>query len=83
MSYDHLPGKGSLDAYIGLGVPLGGFLTAVVENNLSEAVGQADSQNAPLLRDYVMYLYNECPSMCWGSREKVKLWYLQFEEERV
>ena len=55
-------------------VSLGHFLTAVLENNLSEAVGHADDDNLRNLPAFVGYLYNEMPSPCWGSPEKVKAW---------
>lgn len=54
--------------------PVGDFLTAVLENNLSEAVGKADDYNLRNLPAFVGYLYNEAPSQCWGSKEKVKKW---------
>jgi hypothetical protein len=75
--YSHLPNKAQLDAYINDHLPVGSFLTAVLENNLSKAVGRADSRNLPLLADYVRYLYNEAPNACWGSRERVAQWLAQ------
>ncbi len=53
---------------------VGDFLTAVLENNLSEAVGRADDENLANLPAFVSYLYNEAPAPCWGSKEKVKAW---------
>lgn len=52
----------------------GSFLRAVLENNLKEAVARADGINRHRLIDYVTYLYNEAPSACWGSPEKVQAW---------
>lgn len=64
----------ALNAYIEQGHPVGNFLTAVLENNLKEAVGRADSTNILCIPAYVIYLYNEAPSACWGSPEKVAAW---------
>jgi hypothetical protein len=72
--YDILPNKAQLDAYINHHTPVGSFLTAVLANDLREAVGRADSRNLPLLPLYVQYLYNEAPSACWGSLERVGQW---------
>lgn len=69
---DHM--QESLDAYIANGRPVGGFLTAVLENNLSQAMGRADDDNLANLPAYSAFLYNEAPSQCHGSREKVFAW---------
>ena len=63
-----------LNAYAERHEPVGDFLRAVLENNLSEAVGRADEDNLKNLPAFVIYLYNEMPSPCWGSPEKVKAW---------
>lgn len=64
---------GLLD-YIENGAIPGGFLTAVICNDLKEAVSRADSENLRNLPAFVGYLYNEAPSMCWGSEERMKNW---------
>ena len=64
--------------YVNYGVEPGSFLTAVISNNLSEAVGQADDNNMPNLPAYMSYFYNETPSPCWGSKEKMKAWMDSF-----
>lgn len=64
----------ALQRYIEQRTPLGGFMTAVVENNLREACAMADHVNQHQLWDIVNWLYNEAPSQCWGSPEKVKQW---------
>jgi len=64
----------SLVRYIEKGVPAGNFLTAVFENDLSNAVGYADKENMLNIPAYVHFLYNYAPSKCWGSKEKVKKW---------
>jgi len=53
---------------------VGDFLTAVLQNDLKEAVGRADDHNLANLPAYIGYLYNEAPSPCWGSPQKVKEW---------
>ncbi len=63
-----------LKRYIEEHCPVGDFLTAVLRNDLSEAVGKADDYNLKNLPAFVGYLYNEAPSQCWGSKEKVKKW---------
>lgn len=60
--------------YVETGRPCGGFLTAVMTNDLKGALGSADDQNLAALRDIVGWLYWEAPSPCWGSAEKHKLW---------
>jgi len=65
---------GAIYRYIRHGIPPGSFLTAVIENNLSEAVGRADDENLENLPAFPAYFYNEAPSPCWGSPEKRRAW---------
>lgn len=60
--------------YVEYGIPPGGFLTAVLENNLSEACGRADDENLENLPAYANYLYNHVPTNAWGSPQKVSEW---------
>lgn len=69
--------RAALDKYARNRHPIGGFLTAVCSNDLHEACGRADEGNAPNLPAFVAYLYNECPSACWGSPKKVRAWLAQ------
>ncbi len=64
----------SLERYVEHGILPGNFLQAVLCNDLTMAVGRADSVNIHLIPEYVKYLYNEAPSACWGSPEKVRAW---------
>lgn len=66
--------KDSLKLYVERRIPPGGFLTAVLENNLFEAFGRADLTNRHALFDITAYIYNKLPSSCWGSPEKVDNW---------
>lgn len=63
-----------LRRYIEYHSGVGHFLTAILENNLKEAVFHADGTNIDLLPNYVRYLHQEAPSQCWGSKERVKDW---------
>lgn len=65
---------GGIKRYIDQGVDPGHFLTAVICNDLKEAVGRADEENMRNIPAYVSYFYNEMPEPCWGSREKMEKW---------
>lgn len=60
--------------YVALRVPTGGFLTALLSNDLKEAVGRADHINIKILKEIVTYCYMELPSPCWGAPSKVDAW---------
>ena len=60
--------------YVERGVPVGGFLTAVLENNLMQSFSKADLKNRMSLFHYTCWLYNEAPGGCHGSPEKVTAW---------
>ena len=64
----------ALNAYIDEGVPVGRFLQAVIGNNLKDAVSRADDTNINLLPAYIVYLYNEAPSLCWGTPGSYQAW---------
>lgn len=52
----------------------GHFLTAVLENDLKEAVTRADEDTLKVIRNIVWYVYNCLPGKSWGSPEIVKAW---------
>jgi hypothetical protein len=58
----------------------GSFLTAVLENDLAGAVGQADWQNIEVLPAIVAFVYRNLPSPCWGSKDKVEAWLVKAQE---
>ena len=64
----------SLDNYAKDKVPTGGFLRAVLSNNLFDAICRADLENLLALHQICKYIYNEIPSTCWGSPVIVKEW---------
>lgn len=66
----------ALRRYVVQGIPPGHFLTAVIRNDLRNAVGYADAVNLPLLKIYVQWFYNIAPSGCFGSPEIMKEWML-------
>lgn len=61
-------------AYVEHRRKVGGFLTAVLTNNLVLAVNRADAESTECLAQIVQYMFNELPSDSWGSREIVARW---------
>lgn len=72
----------SIRAYADEGWPTGGFLMAVLSNDLKEAYGRADDGNIEAMYEIIKYCYNEIPSACWGSPEAVKEWIEKKQTER-
>lgn len=66
--------KESLARYVEHHIPTGGFLEAVLTNDLVGAVGRADEGNYRTLKQIMCHVYNCLPSMCWGSPVKVQAW---------
>jgi len=66
--------RGAIRCYIERGIPPGHFLTAVLCNDLREAVARADDENKKLLSNYVLFLYNCAPLRCWGSPALFEAW---------
>lgn len=65
---------GGIERWIQYAIVPGSFLQAIIKNDLSDAVGQADDENLKNLPAYVGYFYNEAPSQCWGSVDKFEEW---------
>lgn len=59
----------SIKEYVEHGIIPGRFLTAIICNNLKEAVMYADETNMANLPAFVDYFYNHVPSNIWGSGE--------------
>ena len=64
----------AIKGWVDKGVPPGGFLYAVLTNNLRESVGRADEYNQAHLKEIVQYLWWEVPAGCWGSQKAVREW---------
>lgn len=72
----------TLDLYVNRGIPTGGFLYAVLTNDLFDAVVKADPMNRAALKDICTYVYNDLPQDCWGSRTNVAAWIEKFRVTR-
>jgi len=76
INYDALPEhmRDGAKLYIERGIEPGSFLAAVLANDLVGAASRADHININALKAWAMWLYSDCPSQAWGSREKVAAW---------
>jgi hypothetical protein len=74
--YDRLPEAMREHArdYVERHLEVGNFLTAVLCNDLVNAFGYADRENLAAMHDWVLWVWNDIPSACWGSPEKVRAW---------
>ena len=71
----------SLRRYADHHLETGGFLKALLSNDLTETVGRADEGNIKVLDKIIMYCYNEIPSECWGTPKRVEAW-LKLREKK-
>jgi hypothetical protein len=55
-------------------LPTGGFLRAVLSNDLRTAVALGDPQSLAHLRDIVAWLYDAMPAAAWGSASAMADW---------
>jgi hypothetical protein len=69
---EHL--REGLRRYVETGGGVGNFLTSMIENDLIEAVLKADENSLAGIRDLCIWLYNEAPQQCWGSKQKRLDW---------
>ena len=73
----------SINLYVEHGCDPGGFLTAVLENDLRESFSRADEYNRSTLFEIVSYCWNEIPSESWGSHEKVDAWVKLLQKRKA
>jgi hypothetical protein len=66
----------ALEMYLLHGIPPGGFLQAVLTNDLHGAITKADYKNKDCLEDIVKWLFHCAPIDSHGSREKIATWML-------
>lgn len=71
----------AMTRYVLEGVQPGDFLTAVITNNLRDAVNRADAINLPLLKTYVRWFYNVAPGNCHGSVKHMQEWIASRSED--
>lgn len=79
LEFDRHPGvplhtRESLEGYARRGWRPGGFVRAVLTNDLSEAAGRADHMNRRALPEIVALVQNELPMQSWGSEKAVRDW---------
>lgn len=72
--------QGALERWVENGLYPGGFLTAVLCNDLFGAVARADSSNMAALADITKFVYNEMPSSSWGSAEAMRKYCKKVQE---
>jgi hypothetical protein len=64
----------SLERYRDHGVPVGGFLKAVLGDKLLDAVCRADPDSLESIRAIAMWVHWELPSRAHGSAEAIEEW---------
>ena len=64
----------ALTEFVERGIPVGGFLHSVLSNDLFGALGSADGDNLPALKDITGWIYMNAPQSCWGTEAKVLRW---------
>lgn len=77
--------KEGMENYVFYGIEPGGFLSAVICNDLSNAVRRADIHNR---KDYALYaligfIDHKLPSGCWGSLQAFKDWMADVDGNRT
>jgi hypothetical protein len=64
----------ALTRYVERGILPGGFLLAVLCNDLMESLGRADSYNRASIFQICQYIYNNLPANSHGNTSKVSAW---------
>jgi hypothetical protein len=64
----------SLYNYFVHGLEPGGFMTAVLSNDLYSACARADYTNVNLMQQYTLWIENHAPYGSFGDRDTVRGW---------
>lgn len=64
----------ALCEYLATAYPLGDFLSALVANDLHRAATNADSNNAPHLANFGIWIAQSWPYGAYGSYDKLDAW---------
>jgi len=63
-----------IKAFVFDGTMPGGFVLALLTNNLRDAIGKGDPGNLEALKASVLFCHWEIPGNCWGSVAAVERW---------
>ena len=78
----HLDCQEAIFNYLVYGWEPGGFLTAVMANDLLRAATVADVENVKRLAHVARFVVYALPQACYGSYNQVKTWCRLTDEER-
>jgi hypothetical protein len=70
MNYSAIPAltRETIDEYVRIGRPPGGFVRAVLEDSLTQAFAKADQYNRAAMFEIASYVYNKVPAPArWGG----------------
>jgi len=72
INYDSAPNNigRALQRYVEKGVNPGSFLEAVLKNDLIQSCASADMTNLALIYDIVKWIYNNLPTVYYGSKSR-------------
>ena len=74
--YNRLPTHMQAPArrYVESKIPPGDFLYHILCNDFTSACDYADCENLGNLLNWALWLKNDIPMSCWGSKEEVHQW---------
>lgn len=72
----------AIGAYVLAGKPVGGFVRAILENDLYGAVLRADEHNVWMIQHIAAYVVNNVPTAACGSAHNVDAWIERKRRER-
>lgn len=65
---------GGIERYLRHGIEPGGFLAGVLSNDLQGTFARADMNNEVLLKNWVVFMFNDMPVLSRGSKDAYDEW---------
>lgn len=69
--------------YLNYGIRPGSFLEAILKNDAETAILHASKDSLLSIKDLILFLHNEVPSMVYGSPEKYEAWRKTLRETQI
>ena len=84
IQWDDCPGnfREALKRHVEFGIVPGSFLTAVLSNDLFDAMNRADVVSKAQLGELCKFIYFSLPGVAWGSKDQV-IFYTKTRREWV
>ena len=74
---------GAMQRYVEQGIEPGGFMSAMLCNDLEATVMRADGMNVVHIPHWVAWMSEHLPPACWGPYQRYEDWMAQVRPDKT